>query len=114
MTSLTFVKQRVLNRLDNQINDYHKIIQEMESKLHPNKDGLSFMETLKDFLLLFSPFHSSALTTIMVENAEIELNNLIRLKRFIEESDDEFVSLDRKDYESIFLSSPEYYNTFIN
>ncbi len=86
----------------------------MKSKLHPNKDKLSFMETLKDFLLVFSPFHSSALTTDMVENAEIELNNLLNLKQFIEASDDAFVSLDRKDYQTIFLSSPDYYNTFIN
>lgn len=114
MTSLTFSKQKVLNKLDNQINDYHKIIQEMESKLHPNKDRLSFMETLKDLLLVLSPFHSSALTTIMVENAEIELNNLLNLKQFIEASDDALVSLDIKDYQTIFLSSPDYYKTFIN
>ena len=86
----------------------------MESKLHPNKDGLSFMEMLKDFLLVLSPFHPSALTTIMVENAEIELNNLLRLKQFVEASDDDFVSLDIKDYQTIFLSSPDYYKTFIN
>lgn len=111
--SLTFVKQKVLSKLNERIKEYEELIPRLKQEQKSKDD--SFWRSLKDCIIdLFFTFDDSKpnINEFTISGAEGELGNLYVLRKYVTDSKEDFVSLARDEYETIFLLSTDYYERY--
>lgn len=111
--SLIFDKQKVLAELNERIKEYEELIPRLKQELKPRDESL--LRFLKDCIVFaFSTFDDSKpnVSEFTIAGAEGELHNLYVLRKYVTDSKEDFVSLTRDEYETIFLLSTEYYERY--